>query len=103
MARSAVKVLASNQKVVGSMLESGILSLCSWERLLTRISHRGQAVYQSWWPSRIDYLLTEPQKGVSCVCVVNERKRPNETNKQTTIDGFIFIRTNHCAVDETFQ
>ena len=55
-----------DRKVAGSILESGISSLCPWKRSF----HWGHAVYPLRWPSPIKELQTEPKKGMSCADVV---------------------------------
>ena len=52
-----------DRKVAGSMLESGISSLCLWERHLTQIAYLGQAAYSSWPPCPTEDLQTKPQEG----------------------------------------
>ena len=61
-----------------------ISSLCPWERHLTLISHWGQAVYPSWWPSPTKDLQIEPQKGCPALawqtyaaCLVHTNERTN--------------------------
>ena len=73
---SVGRAQAGNRKVAGSMLESGISTLCPWERHLTLISYWGHAVYPSWRPSSANDLHAEPQKGMSCIGVADMRRMP---------------------------
>ena len=70
---SWVKHQASDGKVADLWFDSrtGNALLCSWERHLTLISHRGQAVHPLWWPSLTKDLQTEPKK-VLCIGVVRQ-------------------------------
>ena len=95
---SVGRALAGNGKVAGSILESGISSLCPWERQFALISHWGHAVYPSWWPSPTKDLQTEPQKGMSCVGVADIRWMPGSYERTNRKKNALQLLQYHCIL-----